>query len=48
MSELVLAAFAEKGVLPPKEVHVWLHPEEGLVDGDETGNVQHPSRIELL
>jgi len=25
-----------------------LHLEEGLVDGDETGNVQHPSRIEVL
>ena len=25
-----------------------LHPEEGLADGDETGNVQHPSQIEVL
>ena len=33
---------------PPEEVHVRLHPVEGLVDGDEAGNVQHPSRIEVL
>ena len=25
-----------------------LHPEEGLVDGYKTSNVQHPSRIEVL
>ena len=25
-----------------------LHPEEGLVDGEKTGDVQHPSRIEVL
>ena len=24
-----------------------LHPEEGLTDGDEAGNVQHPSWIEV-
>ena len=27
---------------------MWLHPEEGLADGDEVGNVQHPSRVEVL
>ena len=27
---------------------MWLHPEEGLADGDEAGDVQHPSRIEVL
>ena len=32
----------------PKEIHVWLHPEESLIDGDETGDVQHPSQIEVL
>ena len=31
-----------------EEVHVRLHPEEGLIDGDEAGNVQHPSQIEVL
>ena len=25
-----------------------LHLEEGLADDDEAGNVQHPSRVELL
>ena len=25
-----------------------LHPEESLVDGDETNDVQHPRRIEVL
>ena len=25
-----------------------LHPEESLADGDETSNVQHPHRIEVL
>ena len=33
---------------PSEEVHVRLHPEEGLVDGDEAGDVQHPSRVEVL
>ena len=33
---------------PPEEVHVRLYPKEGLIDGDETGNVQHLSRIEVL
>jgi len=33
---------------PLEEVHVWLHPEEGLTNGDEAGNVQHPNRIEVL
>ena len=28
---------------PPEEVHVRLHPEEGLVDGDKAGDVQYPS-----
>ena len=23
-----------------------LHPEEGLTDGDEAGDMQHPSRVE--
>ena len=32
----------------PEEVHVRLHPEEGLAHGDESKNVQHPSRIEVL
>ena len=32
---------------PPEEVHVRLHPEEGLVDGHEVGDVQHPSQIEV-
>ena len=27
---------------PLEEVHVRLHPEEGLVDGDEAGDMQHP------
>ena len=25
-----------------------LHPEEGLADGDETSDVQHPRRVEVL
>ena len=25
-----------------------LHPEEGLVDGDETSDMQHPRWIEVL
>ena len=29
-------------------VHVRLHPEEGLADGDEANNTQHPSRIKAL
>ena len=33
---------------PPEEVHVRLHPEEGLADSDEAGDVQHPSRIKVL
>ena len=33
---------------PPEEVHMQLHPEEGLADGDETDDVQHLSRIEVL
>ena len=33
---------------PSKKVHVWLHPEEGLIDGDEASDVQHPSRVEVL
>ena len=24
---------------PPKEVHVWLHPKEGLRHGDEAGDM---------
>ena len=36
------------GEQPPKEVHVRLHPEEGLVDGDEASDMQHPRRIEVL
>ena len=31
-----------------EEIHVRPHPEDGLIDGDEAGNVQHPSRIEVL
>ena len=31
-----------------EEVHVWLHPEEGLTDGDETSDMQHPRWIEVL
>ena len=33
---------------PPEEIHVQLHPEEGLANGKEIGNMQHPSRIEVL
>ena len=33
---------------PPKEVHVRLHPKEGLTDSDEASDVQHPNRIEVL
>ena len=33
---------------PPEEIHVRLHPKEGLANDYETGNVQHPSRIEVL
>ena len=33
---------------PSEEVHVRLHPEEGLTDGDETSNVQYPSQVEVL
>jgi len=33
---------------PSKEVHLRLHPKEGLTDGGETSDVQHPSRIEVL
>jgi len=33
---------------PPEEIHVRLYPEEDLTNGDETGNVQHPSQIEVL
>ena len=25
-----------------------LHPKEGLAHGDEAGDMQHPSRIEVL
>ena len=25
-----------------------LHPKEGLTDGDEAGDMQHPSQIEVL
>ena len=32
----------------PEEVHVWLHPEEGLANGDKAGDVQHPRWIEVL
>ena len=31
-----------------EEVHVWLHLEESLADGDEASDVQHPHRIEVL
>ena len=24
---------------PPEEVHMWLHPEEGLTDGDKAGDM---------
>ena len=27
---------------------MWLHLEEDLANGDEAGNMQHPSRIEVL
>ena len=27
---------------------MWLHPEESLADGDETSDMQHPRRIEVL
>ena len=30
---------SSSGEDPPEEVHVWLHPEEGLVDGDEASDV---------
>jgi len=33
---------------PPEEIRVRLHPEESLADGDEAGNVQHPSQIKVL
>ena len=33
---------------PLEEVHVQLHPEEGLIDSDEPGDVQYPSRVEVL
>ena len=33
---------------PQKEVHVWLHLEEGLTDGNKAGDVQYPSRVEVL
>ena len=32
----------------PEEVHVWLHPKEGLADGAKAGDVQYPSRVEVL
>ena len=32
----------------PEEIRVRLHPEESLADGDETSDVQHPRRIEML
>ena len=32
----------------PEEIHVRLHPEESLADGDKASNVQHPRRIEML
>jgi len=31
-----------------EEVHVQLHPEEGLTDSDEASDVQHPSQVEVL
>ena len=33
---------------PLEEVHVWLYPKEGLIDGDEASNVQYPSQVEVL
>ena len=27
---------------------MWLHPKEGLIDGDEASDVQYPSRVEVL
>ena len=33
---------------PSEEVHMRLYPEEGLIDSDETSDVQHPSWIEVL
>ena len=27
---------------------MWLHPEDGLADSDEAGDVQHPNRVEVL
>ena len=33
---------------PSEEVHMRLHPEEGLTDGDEANDVQYPSRVEVL
>ena len=32
----------------PKGVHVWLHPDESLVDGDEAGDVLYPPVHHLL
>jgi len=32
----------------PEEIHVWLHLEEGLANGDKVRDVQHPSRVEVL
>ena len=32
----------------PEEIHMRLHPEEGLTDGDEASDVQHPIGVEVL
>ena len=32
----------------PEEIHMRLHPKEGLIDGDKVGDVQHPSWVEML
>ena len=33
---------------PLEEIHVRLHPEEGLAHGDKTSDMQHPTRIEVM
>jgi len=33
---------------PLEEVHVRLYPKEGLTHGNKAGDMQHPSRIEVL
>lgn len=31
-----------------EKIHMRVHPEEGLANGNEAGDVQHPIRIEVL